>query len=309
MGHLGLSRAATACALLVLLAAGTCSAVEIEDQLSNYVGDNAKGYLQPLADAIGTTLNSGLFQSAYIPKDGRYFSLDLGVMSALFSDDDKSFDATTPDGFLPQQDASAPTIVGSGEVVEVMGDGGATHFFPGGFDLSSFSIAAPQLRFGSIHGTEALLRYFSLNVGDSDLGSISLFGFGLRHSISQYLKEDFPVDLAGGFFWQSFKLGENGAGDDLISASAFSFGVQASKRFGQGIAFAEPYAGVSLDQYSLDASYESEGDEILDVDFGSNTGGRLTLGVAGRLAILKGYIDYSIASQSSVSFGLALGMF
>jgi len=309
MGHLRLLKAATVCTLLILLAAGTCSAVEIEDQLSNYVGDNAEGYLRPLAEAIGTTLNSGLYQSAYIPKDGRYFSLDLGVMSALFSDDDKTFKATTPEGFSPQQNVTVPTIVGSGDAVETMGDGGATHFFPGGFDLSSFSIAAPQLRIGSIRGTEALVRYFSLNVGDSDLGSLSLFGFGLRHSISQYLKEDFPVDLAGGFFWQTFKLGENGAGGDLISASAFSFGVQASKRFGQGIVFAEPYAGVSLDQYSLKASYQSEGDEVLDVDFGSNTSGRLTLGLAGRLAILKGHIEYSLASQSGVSFGLAFGMF
>jgi hypothetical protein len=309
MGHLGLFKAVATLTMLVLLAAGTCLAVEIEDQLSNYVGDNAEGYLGPLADAIGTDLNSGLYQSAYIPKNGRYFSVEFRVMSVLFSDDDRTFDATTPEGFTPEMTVEAPTIVGDGEAVEAVGEAGATNLFPGGFDLSSFSLAAPQLRFGSLYGTEALLRYFAIDVGDNEFGSLSLFGFGLRHSISQYFAEDFPVHLAGGFFWQTFKLGENNAGGDLVSASALTFGVQASKRFGQGIAFVEPYAGLALDQFSVEASYEDEGEELVDLDFGSDTTARLTLGIAGRFAILNYHMEYSLASQSSVSFGLAFGMF
>jgi len=309
MRHPGLPKAIAACSLLILLWASTCSALKIEDQLSNYAGDNAKGYLRPLADAIGTTLNSGLYQSAYIPKNGRYFSVDLRVMSALFSTDDKTFRATTPADFSPEQNVSAPTVIGDGKSVEATGTGGTTFIFPGGFDLSSFSIAAPQVRFGSIYGTEAIMRYFSLNVGSSDLGSLSLLGFGLRHSISQYLNEDFPVQLAGGFFWQTFKLGKNKEGGDLISANAFSFGVQTSKKFGKGWAYAEPYAGVSLDEYSLKTKYRFESGNNIDLDFGSNTTGRLTLGVAGRLAIINGHIEYSVASQNSVSFGLAFGMF
>jgi len=311
MGHLSLSRALAACSLLILMSAGACWAAGIEDQLSSYTGDNAEGYLRPLADAIGTSLNSGLYQSAYIPKDGRYFSLDLGVMSGLFSDDDRTFKATTPEGFSPQQNVTAPTIVGSGNAVEVAGDAETAVFLPGGCDLSSFSLAAPQLRFGSIYGTEALLRYFSLNMGgDTEFGSLSLFGIGLRHSISQYLNEDFPVQLAGGFFWQTFKLGENEAGDDLISASAFTVGVQASRRFGRGFVFAEPYAGLSLDQHSVKVDYQFEdGEDTIDIDYGSSTSGRFTIGVSGRLAIVKGHIDYSVASQNSVSFGLAFGMF
>ncbi len=56
----------TACVLLLFLAASPAAATDIGDQLSAYGEDNAKGYLQPLVDAIGVEINSGLYHSAAI---------------------------------------------------------------------------------------------------------------------------------------------------------------------------------------------------------------------------------------------------
>ena len=56
----------TACVLLLLLAASPASADAIGDQLSAYGEENATGYLQPLVDAIGCEINSGLFHTATI---------------------------------------------------------------------------------------------------------------------------------------------------------------------------------------------------------------------------------------------------
>jgi hypothetical protein len=283
---------------------------DLEDQLSAYTEENAEGYLAPLADAFGSDLNSGLFYSAFIPKTGTYIRFEIRAMSVLFADDERTFSGTTEPGFLPESTVDAPTVVGPGEGVTVEGTGGAEFTFPGGFDLNSFALAVPQLRIGSFGGTEALFRYFAFDQGDVELGNVSLFGFGLRHSISQYLGPDFPVHLAGGFFWQRLDVGENDAGDDLISSRALSIGVQGSKRYGRGALMLEPYAGLSLDRFSMDLSYQSDSggeSESLDVDFGTDTAVRLTLGIGVGLPFTKFHAEYNISGQNSLSAGLAFG--
>ncbi len=295
--------------LFVLLLAGMISpaAAQIEDQLSAYTGKNAEGYLQPLADAFGANLNSGLFHSAYIPRTGVTLSLEFPIMAVFFGDDDRTFLATTEGNFRPEHTTSAPTVVGSGQATIVTGDGGSQFAFPGGFNLNSFVLAVPQLRIGCIMGTEALIRYIAFNTGDVELGNINLFGFGLRHSISQYLSPGFPLDLAAGFFWQSFNIDENLQGNSLLPSTAFTFGVQASRRF----VVLEPYAGLSIDRHSMSVAYTStvaNNDLIIDVDFDTTTTLHLTLGLSLNLTYFKAYIDYNVAGQSSLSFGGALGI-
>lgn len=291
--------------LATLLAAGSPAMAQIEDQLSAYTGVNAEGYLQPLVDAIGADLNGGLFHTARIPESGFHVTLETRVVAVLFSDDDATFDAVTEDGFAPEQTVEAPTVIGTGEAVIVAGADSTFFAFPGGFDLNSFTLAVPQLRIGSYMGTEALIRYIAVDTGDVEIGKISLIGFGLRHDIDQYFGEDFPVDLAGGFFWQSFKLG-----DDLLEATALSFGVQASKLYGT-TARVEPYVGVSLDSFGMDVSYESDASgetETIAFSFDSETSARLTLGVSLGVSILTANAEYTVAGQSGFAFGLSFGM-
>lgn len=292
--------------LLLFLSNPLVSQAEIGDQLSAYTSLNAEGYLAPLKNAFGTDLNSGLFYSASVPISGFHISFEIRAMAAFFGDDDKTFNATTEGGFTPEQTAEAPTVVGPENSVAVDGSGGTAYIFPGGFDLSSFGLLVPQLRIGSIMGTEGLVRYFALDVGDSELGNISLFGFGLRHSISQYLGPVPPLDLSAGFFWQQFKLGENDAGDDLLSTSAFSIGVQASKSFG----ILQPYGGLSLDYFSMKAEYESDVPSesgTVSLDYPSESTVRLTAGLSLNFYILHLNAEYNLAEMNSFSFGLAVG--
>lgn len=293
------------CFLLLSAAIPAPVPAEIDDQLSAYTNKNAEGYLAPLADAFGSSLNSGLFRSARIP-EGVHVSLEMMAMVVFFGDDDRTFRATTEGNFLPEQTVDAPTVVGSGNSFPVTGNGGTTYIFPGGFDLHRFGLVVPQLRVGSFMGTEALLRYFALETGDDDLGKLSLFGFGVRHSISQYLGPIPLLDLSAGFFWQKFKLGENDRGDDLLSSTAFSIGVQASKDFG----IVQPYAGLSMDYFSMDVEYDSDVSGIsepISFDYSSDASARLTAGFALNFLFLHLNTEYNIANQNSLSFGVALG--
>lgn len=312
----GLLKKGFAFIVLLLCLAPPLSA-QIEDQLSAYTGKNAMGYLQPFSSAFGADLNSGIFRTASIPKMRPKIRLELQVMSVIFGDDDRTFRAVTERGFTPETYAYAPTVVGSGKALIVEGDGGTAFAFPGGFDLNSFALAAPQLRAGGLFGTELILRYFAIDIKgsqdsedskSSDLGKISLFGIGLKHSISQYLPPGIPVDLSAGFFWQSFGLGENKEGDKLISSKAFSIGVQASKKVAM---FFEPYTGVSYDTHSMSVSYESEATgskKAIDIDFEKDSSLHLTLGLALELPVMKAFAEYNIAGMNSFVLGVGFGI-
>ncbi|MCD4691167.1 hypothetical protein K8S17_06855 [bacterium] len=284
----------TVTALLFAASAGA----QIAEQLSAYTGDNAEGYLQPLADAFGADLNCNWYHSAHIAVDGFHWGVEFPVMGVIFSDDVATFEATTESGFTPEQTVDAPTVVGSGDAVSVDGDAGTEFTFPGGFDLNSFGMAVPQIRIGNYMGTEAIIRYFALDVGDVEIGNLSLYGFGLRHSISQYMEPDFPVDLAGGFMWQKFTLG-----DDFIDANAFTIGIQASKNYG----WVEPYAGLSYDMFSMTVTYEGDEEEV-EIDLESETSVHLTLGCAVGIEPVMANFEYNIAGTNSFGFGLSIGL-
>ena len=211
------------CVAIILWSASANA--QLKANLERYTGNNAIGYLQPLITALGTDFNRGWYHSANIPRHG--FQLHLGprVMSTFIATADRRYQATTEGNFSPAQTTEAPTVVGDTKAVAVNGTGGSTYFFPGGFDIKSVLFATPQLTIGSVAGTEATFRYIALEIGDTEIGNVNLFGAGLRHSVSQYFG-DFPVALAAGVFYQRFKLGE-----DFIDATAIHYGLQASKSF------------------------------------------------------------------------------
>jgi hypothetical protein len=187
-----------------------------------------------------------------------------------------------------------------GGVIDV--DGAPDEEYVPGFDINSFAIATPQIRIGGFKGTEFIIRYIALDVGDVELGNMSLLGLGARHSISQYFDPEFPVDIAAGFMWQNFKLGE-----ELIDAQAMTFGVQGSKRFPAGFAIIEPYVGVGYDMASMDVTYDFEGDdgaEPISLEMESDAAMRFTLGLHLQAAVVDLNAEYNIAGQNGFALGL-----
>jgi hypothetical protein len=275
---------------------------QIEDNLSSYTGVNAQGYLGPLRDALGSSLNSGLFMYAGVPRQGFHARLDIRGMLVSFDDDDRTFQASTEDFFGSDQDAEVPTVIGDEDAVTVEDpETGATFTFPGGFNVDRFGIAVPQLTIGSIVGTEAVARYISADTGDAELGHVKLAGIGFRHSLSSYL-ESLPLDLAVTAFWQKLEVG-----DDFIDATATTFGVQGGKSLGMLAA----YAGLSYDSIDMDVAYETDisGDrEQIEVDFDKESTGHLTLGATVHLGIIHLNGEFNQASNTSLAFALGLGM-
>jgi hypothetical protein len=275
---------------------------QLGTQLSAYTGRNASGYLEPAVDAFGADLQAGLFHTARIAERELRISLEMVIMSARFSQADRTFIAVTEFGFRPEQFAEAPTVVGDEEAVYVDGESETRFWFPGGFDLKSFEFAAPQLRLGSLYGTEALIR-FGYYPGGADLGDFSLYGVGFRHGVSQYI-DSFPIDVAVGAFWQRFSLGDNERGGDLVLAEAWTVGFQASKRF----SWLEPYAGVAYNDFGLDVSYEgTEPEDKIELSLDSRDHFYMTLGLSVNVSFLVVHGEYNSGGQNAFALGLAVG--
>lgn len=290
-------------ALLVLAWAGTARA-QVDERLAAYTGRNAKGYLEPLVDAFRSNLNAALFHSAYVPPKGFYVSLEVNAMGTFFDETSRTFLATTEGNFLPEQTVEAPTVVGDNDAVYVDGNGGTRFAFPGGFDVDNIWFACPQVRIGSWKGTEALGRFIFYDTGVSELGGLTVWGVGVRHSISQYIERVRPIDLALAVNWQDAQL-ENEGSQEVLQARIFSAGIHS----GVALGGMYPYAGLSADWYEMDIRYQFEQDstlEPIELDYRYDVEFQLTLGIAYQLGGIAAYGEYSLADQSCLAGGLCV---
>ena len=273
-------------------------AQSLEERLE-VLSDQNSGYLQPLADAVGANLNSGLYHSAKIKKRGLHIYFGIDGVGAIISDDQRVFTATDDDG--PVEDV--PTIFGKDEETPLTIAGESVTIK--GFNLRMFPIVAPRLTIGSIMGTELLLRVVELNINSEgyDFGKFSMKGYGIRHSLSQYFPLS-PLEMSFTLFVQDIKIG------DVVSISTHYFGIQASKRF---IAL-ELYGGVGMEGASLSAEYTFGANsdiipnETISYTLDSKNRTRLNVGVTFHMLLLKLHADYNLASQRTFVVGAGIGL-
>jgi hypothetical protein len=283
--------------LTVFFSFSIATSQDIEELVSKYTENNGKGYMQPLADAFGATFNTGLFHTARLKKLGFQAYLGVVASTAFISDKRTTFDATTQGFADPEITTEAPTVFGPSQSVNVPGPGGTVYVFPAGMNVKMITFAMQQLSIGSVYGTDLTFRFITFNLGE-DFGDLNVFGWGIRHSISQYF-EVLPLDVALGIYNQSFKAG------DIVKANAWVVSAQASKK----VLLFTFYGGLAYENTKLDLEYHNDEDDV-DITFnlkGKNSI-RLTAGVTFNLGPAKLNVDYNIASQSVLSVGLGVGI-
>src|SRR5690554_2561642 len=183
---------------LLLLPVGLKAQKQVTDFLEMGVEDArivSEAYLQPYGEMLGKSLNGGWYNSAGVHRIGG-FDLTFGVNMAMVPDVGKTFDVAA---LLPKMSPGwsledpnlymAPTAAGSmpealrpglryqGEPVLTLPDGS-------GFD----KLPAPmvQAAVGLPWDTEVAVRFIpSTSLGDA--GKVNLYGFGVKHSLKQYI--------------------------------------------------------------------------------------------------------------------------
>jgi len=268
---------------------------QLEESLNRYTGKNAEGFVKPLVSALGSNFNRGWYHSADLTRGRLYVSFGVNGMAAYTADGDRTFTAITEGSFTPVQTAEAPTILGGTTATAVTGEGGTQYLFPAGLDLEAILFATPQLTVGGFAGTEATLRFFTLNRTDAEFGQVDLFGLGVRHSISQYF-DALPLDVTAGVFYQKLRIG-----DDLLDMRSLHVGLQASKRF----SLLTVYGGVGIESSKAAVDYQSKSntDTNISLEVDGENGFQVTAGVSVKLAIISLYSDFSIGARRVLAVG------
>jgi len=145
------------------------NANSLEGIMFNFVETSDKTVLQPYADALSSSMNSGLFHSAKVKKG---FSIYFGLKG------------------------NGSYINGDNPAVK---DANKT--------LSILPMAVPQVQVGSLFGTEISARLLpSISLGQ--YGSVGMWGIGIKHGITSHFKKS-PVDVAVGFSMNSVNISDS----------------------------------------------------------------------------------------------------
>lgn len=177
-----------------------CTQIQAQDYISALVksgpGDATKlanAYLQPLFKGFGNGINSGWNNTAKTKKL-LGFDLRLSASAVFVPQADKTFDITKIglSNNIRPADASktiAPTIGGNTAApqISVYDDNNRkleTLTLPSGV-LSVIPAPQIQLSGGLVYHTDASVRYMPSVSFGSNVGSVSMFGFGLKHNILQ----------------------------------------------------------------------------------------------------------------------------
>lgn len=171
-----------------------------------------EGYITPYANAFGSSLNGGWYNTGKPHKLGG-FDITLSVSTTLIPEDAKTFDLSELglNNLTVSGNSIAPTIAGANDPGPTLS---YVQNFPGygDIELASFEsppginwaiIPLPMIKagIGLPLGTELIGRFIpTIKVAD---GSFGLWGVGLKHSLVQYLpgSDLFPIDISlmGGY--------------------------------------------------------------------------------------------------------------
>ena len=293
-------------------------------------GQYAKGYTQPVTDALGANLNAGLFRTAEVGGEGVIPVIDVYVgvagMAALTRGSSRSFapqdeTVTTEGGRTLQIDYEpdqVPTALGEetspGEAIisdQNPTTPNETATLPRGLlNTSTAPLAVPQVGVGTVLGTDAQLRYLP-ETSIRGYGSVSLIGLSVRHSLSQHVP-DAPVNVALQGTWQRLTLSGSEESQNLgetLDASGWALNAQVSKDIPVlPITF---YGGLQYEQFGVEVNYTFRANgETSTIAFDQDAAGnaRALAGARVTLAVIELNVDYALGSANTVSAGVGLAL-
>jgi hypothetical protein len=214
----------------------------VSEALSQLSSTNVRGYVQPIVDGFGANLNSGLYHSPGLDRTGLHARLEIVGSGTLVGEPQRYYYATPPAPFDQEPVRTATILGGTGSTVT--GPAGVEYQFQNGqIRADLFGMGTPQLTVGNFFGTEAIVRY-AVAPSVREFPRSSLLGFGLRHSISQYLPM-LPFDATVGAFRQDLRIG------GIIAVNSTNVALMV----GKSVSIFTLYGGMQYESTSIDVDY------------------------------------------------------
>ncbi len=289
------------CALALLKSTGVAQS-ELENALVQYNAETVQGYVQPIADLYSANINAGFYHTAAIPTAGLHIEFSFVGMGSIVGNDQETYMANAPQGFDPSTFETATIFGDQGMLITDESTGLQYRGSDGILNTSIFAQGVLQLGVGYVFGTEAILRYLpSPSLANDKFPETTLFGVGVRHSVTQYIPNS-PVDVAAGVFYNRLKVGE------IIDFNSVAVGAQASKSFSA----LTLYGGLQWENSTMNLSFMSSDvtatSPLVDLDLDGDNAVRLTLGTHLTLAIVHLFVDANFGSITNFSGGIGIGI-
>lgn len=281
------------------------------------VQDLASQYLKPAADAIGFSFNSGLYHTAHIDNAFHVY-VGLKGMWAFIPESDLTFEAKFP-AYLtalgyPTKVTTATAFGDKGAVLrssmkDSLGKNYPDILLPNGINTRATFLFVPHVTIGQVAATELMIRVIPPLTLDPEIGKLSLYGGGIKHSPSQYL--NLPVDVAVMIAFQKFKVG------DALDVTNYNANIHASKN----LTFVTLYGGFGYEGYDIKALYtykpdpnisgipsELKNPQAFSLDFtGRNF--RFTVGASVEFIPLVDFnVDYSFGVHDVLTVGAGISL-
>jgi hypothetical protein len=308
-------------------------------------------YALPLFKGFGTGLNSGWNNTAKTKKL-LHFDLRVGANGAITPESDKSFDLTniglskhlTVDATSPSK--IAPTFGGASDaklpIVDINDDNGTK--------LTSFTmpkalttiIPAPnvQLTVGLVHNTDLTIRTMPTVKISSDVGTIGMIGFGIKHDLIQDFakKVPKPFDLAIAVNYNRINYSKTlsvqpGSATPAPGQTAADFsnqridghfsGTNFQAILSKKLLFFTPFVSVAyqtastniavLGNYPITSTVPGQGSfytvvkDPVSIDETSVSGMRADLGFQLNLAFLRIYVSGNLGAYKSINGAIGFG--
>lgn len=312
---------------LLLLPVGLKAQKQVTDFLEMGVEDArivSEAYLQPYGEMLGKSLNGGWYNSAGVHRIGG-FDLTFGVNMAMVPDVGKTFDVAA---LLPQMSEGwsledqnlnmAPTAAGSMPEAQRPGlryHGEPVLTLPNGSGFDKLPAPMVQAAVGLPWDTEVVLRFIpSTSLGDA--GKINLYGFGVKHSLKQYI----PFLKRMPMLQSSLMLGYTRLGSDVgvsyaggsdqqleITSGAFT----SRLLVGLNMPILALYTGVGYgttnSDFALKGEYPGIGQDPFTLGYTTN-GVDFNAGLRLRFGFFAIHGDYTFGDYSMLSAGVGINI-
>lgn len=309
----------------LFLISGISYSQNLNVKLSSVGEAYAQEYVKPGIDGIGSNINSGFFNTANVPfnkaKPVEFnFNFSLRFFGSFFPSSSRSFNLSYIDSidfngtFRPVQYSvtNAPTVIGSTEAAIATGyftDNGdiapPQELIGGVVNTSVLPLFFPQFQFGTIYGTDAVIRFLpKINVGE--YGSFSFFGFAIRHNLDHYFKNS-PLNFA---IQAGYQI--NSIDDDtdfrILKGTDYFVNLQASKDITSVLTV---YGGLQLEKYEGDISYvyvqdPNDPSNDISVAFNQTADDKFRVILGGNINF--GYFNFNLDANISNRFTLTSGL-
>ncbi len=286
-------------------------------------------YLKPYGEMLGTSLNAGWYNTARVHKFGG-FDLTVSVMAAMAPSSRTIFDVSKlrleTFSLAPGSPHMTPNVAGEIEESNLprlqpnqSGNDYEPFTLPNGTGFNKMPVPMIQAGIGLPLHSELIVRFVpKLDIGD--VGEVGLLGFGLKHSLKDYIpfvKRTPFLELSALMAYTRFNslisVEDDVPGNELdVSSSGFTGRLLVGANFPVIALYTGLGYGSTNSDFDLKGMYEVSGSgpalkDPLSLNYKTN-GFDFNAGLRLRLGFLAIHGDYTFGTYPTLTAGVGINI-